>query len=494
MKPYYSLKKVLPANLLIEKTGLVIQRKNNGAFFSIVFTELAMSNKIIFLVLLLSLCTIAKAQMNTKDTLVVASNVASSGTFTHNPANTTEQKTENESFLTGLLKRNNISGGWWGVRNILNESGLDFNLVYKGEMFSNVSGGLEKGTTTLDNIDLILSADLGKSMGFENSNLLIQFLGNSGGVPCNFVGAAQGISNIETIPTWKVYQLILEKKFFNEQFSVAVGLYDLNSEFDYRETSSIFINPSHGIGPDFSHSGLNGPSIFPTTSVALRIKYESENGNYFQAAILDGVPGNPDNPYGTHIIFNKKDGLLLTSEFGSIKKKDELLDSKIALGVWTYTTDFEKNNFTEYSGNIISLEKNYGLYLTAEKKLVSNSENPNRNLAGFFRIGYANKNINPVDFYFGGGLKLTGLFSGREEDELGLAVALAHTSSTFRKTSEILENTFIKSQEIDLEATYILKLTPWLIIQPDIQYLIDPSYCTSSGSAFVMGSRVQLIF
>jgi porin len=54
---------------------------------------------------------------------------------------------------------------------------------------------------------------------------------------------------------------------------VKIGLYDLNSEFDVIEAAALFLNPSHGIGPDFAQSGRNGPSIFPVTSLAIRGEY-----------------------------------------------------------------------------------------------------------------------------------------------------------------------------------------------------------------------------
>ncbi|MCK9211643.1 MAG: carbohydrate porin [Ignavibacteriaceae bacterium] len=452
-----------------------------------------MINKIIFLAIMILLCSIEKAQFKDNDTLLFTSGIASSNTTAYSPHNSAELNKEKEPLLLNLLQRSNLSDDWWGIRNNLSESGLDFEFVYKGEMFSNIYGGIDRATTTLDNIDVILLANLGKSFGWENTNFLIHFLGNSGAAPNELVGASQGISNIEATPTWKLYQFLIEKKFFEEQFSIATGLYDLNSEFDVRETSCIFINPSHGIGAEIAKSGLNGPSIFPTTSVAVRLKFESESGNYIQTAILDGVPGDPKNPYGTHIIFDRNEGLLLIAELGIVKSENEQLNSKIAFGAWTYTSNFDKNNFEGGSKNIISLKKNYGFYLTAEKLLAANFENLNKNLSGFLRIGYANKITNPIDFYFGAGFKCRCLFSGRDEDELGVAFALSHNSSVFRNTTAMLEDMIIKSYEINLEATYSFHLTQWLKIQPDIQYIINPAYCSKSKTAFVMGSRIQLI-
>ncbi len=405
-----------------------------------------------------------------------------------------EKNTKNYSIFQDFMDRNYLGGNWWGLRNKISQSGFDFEFVYTGELFSNIYGGVKKGTTTLDNIDIILSTNLEKSFGWKNTKFMVYILGNNGGFPSELAGVSQGISNIEAFPTWKLYQLLLEKLFFDQHFSISLGLYDLNSEFDTRETSSIFINPSHGIGDDIGKSGLNGPSIFPTASAGIRIKYEFENGNYIQSAILDGVPGDPNNPKGTKIIYNKNDGLLLITELGLEKKVDENLNFKIALGIWGYTKEFKKNNFMENGTNIISLENNYGFYLSAEKKLSSNFDNHSKSLYGFIRIGYANKNINPVDFYLGTGLKFTGFLNERNNDEFGFALAFSHNSLVFRESSSNLENISIKPFELNFEFTYSLQFTPWLKIQPDIQYIINPSYCIQSNSALVIGSRLQLNF
>lgn len=400
---------------------------------------------------------------------------------------------EKVSTTPNLFQRNYFSGDWWGVRNTFSESGLDFEFVYKADLISNLYGGFKRGTIYCDNIDLIFSIDLERIVNWKNAALTAQILGNNGESPSELSGASQGISNIETVPAWKLYQLLLEINFFNEQLSLAIGLYDLNSEFDVRQSSAIFINPSHGIGDEITKSGLNGPSIFPTTSFGLRIKYASEKGNYFQTAFLDGVPGNPQNPLGTHIIFNKDDGLLLTAEYGQITTENKINDSKVALGAWIYTSKYE-NIIDETAESITSLENNYGVYFTVEKRLFYNPENHTKSLVGFLRIGYANENINPVNFYLGIGFSFTGVFKNRSEDNFGIAMAWSHNSSAFRDAADNLHNNKIKSYELNIEATYIIKLTPWLEIQPDLQYIINPSYCDKSSNAFAGGSRIVINF
>ena len=444
----------------------------------------------ILIMILILFSSSALAQSMQPDTLLLSFNEKTNNSLSGSLNTQPEQGQDQNS--VNLLNREYLSGNWGGIRTILNDTGLEFEFVYKADLISNLYGGFQRGTKYLDNIDLIFSADLGTSINWSNTNITVHFLGNGGGSPCELVGASQGISNIETTPTWKLYQLLLEKKFYDEKFSVAIGLYDLNSEFDVRETSGIFINPSHGIGDDIAKSGLNGPSIFPTTSAAIRLKYESDNGNYFQTAILDGVPGNPDNPYGTHFILNGNDGLLLIAEYGLNNNIDEVMDSKIAVGGWLYTAESEVN-ISDASITVIPKENNYGLYFTAEKVLYSQNGNVGSGLTGFLRIGYANSTVNPVDFYLGAGLKFNGLLVAGENDEFGIAMALSHNAASYRIAAALNEET-IKQYEINLEATYLIELTPWLRIQPDIQYIINPSYCTFSTSAFVFGSRFEINF
>src|SRR4029078_10769706 len=95
-----------------------------------------------------------------------------------------------------------------------------------------------------------------------------------------------------------------------------LGLSSLRSEFDVFETASLFLQSSHGIGVDYAQSGLNGPSIFPTTSTAARLRYNPTRRTPALFALLDGLAGDPNDPHGTQIIGRRSDGVLLASEAG----------------------------------------------------------------------------------------------------------------------------------------------------------------------------------
>src|SRR5258708_2393634 len=109
-------------------------------------------------------------------------------------------------------------------------------------------------------------------------------------------------------------QPIVQQNLLNDGLSFLFGLHDLNSEFYVTEASGLFLNSSFGVGPELSHSGKAGPSLFPTTALGLRARAVLNDQWSIQTAVYDGVPGNPDDPRGTHIILRADEGVMSISE------------------------------------------------------------------------------------------------------------------------------------------------------------------------------------
>jgi porin len=376
----------------------------------------------------------------------------------------------------------------------LTEKGYQYELTYTGEVFFNLVGGNGKHTVYLDNFDIVFNFDLQKILGLEGATSHFYGLGNNGGVPGDYAGALQGISNIAAYNTWKIYELWYEQNLFDEKLSLLFGLWDLNSEFDSRESSSLFINPSHGIGPDFSMTGKNGPSIFPTTSLSMRINYTVTPSLKLKFAMLDGVPGDPDKPVGTHIVFGKDDGLLLTTElnYGNIDNEYGKGYNKFALGAWYYTSDFEK--VVQSNNDLTSTKRgNWGVYAFAEGFVFNEHNFPEQGLALFLRGGIADPDVNTINSYLGAGAHYVGLIPGRDTDEVGLAIAVANYKYEGADT-EIFTPSYDNKFECILELTYKVNINDWIMLQPDIQYVINPGASEINNYSFVAGTRLQITF
>ncbi|MEQ9451282.1 MAG: carbohydrate porin [Pseudomonadales bacterium] len=359
-------------------------------------------------------------------------------------------------------------------------NGLQLDMVYTGE-WAQVQGGIEDGNTYLDNVDLILEGDLEQLWGWQNSTFRLYVLGNQGGSPSSYAGDLQTVSNIDAPDTWKLYEIWYQRSWRAGAHSLRVGLYDFNSEFDVLATAGLFINSSFGIGAEIAQSGENGPSIFPTTSLALRMAVSNEAGYYAQAVVMDGVPGDPEQPHGTHVRLDGDDGLMLAAEVGHLDST-----SKLALGSWRYTRDVKR----DASEEVIRAEDNWGIYALGESDLYS-EQDPAQGLAGFLRYGVAEQSINQLQNYVGLGLVYTGLFAHRDQDQFGLAAASAGLSRAYRRQQQALGETPAK-RETTIELTYRAQITSWLALQPSYQYVVDPGGLETINNASVFLLRFEL--
>lgn len=347
-------------------------------------------------------------------------------------------------------------------------------LTYTGEVMGNASGGVRRGTRYLDNLDIVFEADMERLVGWSGAQVHVYGLYNNGKSISDLAGDTQAVSNIEAgTRALRLYEAWIDQKI-GDSLSVKAGLYDLNSEFDALDAAGLFVSSPHGIGTDFAQSGENGPSIFPSTALAARVQWAPAEGWAVRAAVLDGVPGDPDHPGRTAIKLGHGDGALLVGEVEA-----PLGGGKLLLGRWQYTARFERNDGTGTG------KGNGGTYLRGEFPLVDRAE---RKVDAFFRLGTAAGSFNMFDGFASTGLKFSGWVPGREEDEFGIALAAAFTSNSYRAA------TGAGSSEVAIEATYRAPIASWLSLQPSIHYIRNPSADPSVADALVIGLRAEASF
>jgi len=394
-----------------------------------------------------------------------------------------------------------LTGDWGGVRTNLGERGVTLEIVLKVDVLSNLSGGLKRGTRYMDNWDVKLKADADKLWGWTGTTGYLHLISNHGGkLNGTLVGSSMGVDNIEVATnTTRLFHAWLEKGFLDEKLSILAGLYPVDSEFYATDATGVFLNPSGGMAPEVAQTGVNGPSIFPTSSFGLRAKWRPTRKSYLQAALVDGVPGNPNNPRGTHVRFDRGDGTLAIVEAGLKPAEVEPDDaatkgherheviSKYAIGYWRYTPRFDDLVDTDALGNP-ARRVNKGAYFFAEQSVYREKDDPSQGLALFFRYGVASGNVNALDYSYSLGLRYKGLLAGRDEDEFGIAFTRGHTGAKFRQAAAAP----LSSAESALEITYRARITPWLAIQPNVQRIVHPGHALPS--AWIAGARFEIAF
>lgn len=357
--------------------------------------------------------------------------------------------------------------------------------AYTGEMWRRMSG-MDPGNRYLDNIDLTLGVDGAEAFGANGWQFFAALLYNNGrAMNDDFAGTVQGISNIEASEATRLFELWTQYSSAAGDASWRFGLYDLNSEFDSIDAAGLFLNPSHGIGAEFSQSGLSGPSIFPVTGLALR-GLKSFGSWSVQAAALDAVPhdgGHLDNP---RLELNSGDGALLVGEINY----RPVSGLRLGGGYWRYTAQFDELMADDSPGEPIRLGGNAGAYFIAESpRLLPRAAAQGVNL--FVRLGLAEDRINVIDQYYGAGAVYSGNSFNGGEYQLGLAAAIAQAGRPWRNIQAAAAEPS-NAREYNYELTYQVPLLEQLTLQADLQYIRNPGFSRDADAAWVFGLRISV--
>jgi porin len=354
-------------------------------------------------------------------------------------------------------------------------TGFEFSAEYTADILGVVSGGLSTGGAYLDNLRAELEIDVGEAWSAGAGRILIHGLYNNRSTfSADRVGDLQVVSNIDADAALRLFEAWYE--LADDNWSIRTGLYDLNSEFDVNRAGSIFLNSSHGIGAEFGQTGENGPSIFPVSSLALRAAM-TVGKLTARAAVLDGVPGNSADPASNRIELGGEEGALAVSELDLVYASS----ARLWLGYWRYSAAFDR------VGGSGAGRGNKGWYLGTE----SGFELGSRAALGFVRYGRADERFNVLSGYLGFGIVVAAPFAARPADQLGVAVASVRLGDTYRDhTASTGERA--SRHETSWELTYRLQINDHVVIQPDIQYVRNPSLYPGLDDAWVVGCRIQL--
>jgi porin len=392
-----------------------------------------------------------------------------------------------------LFERATLTGDWHGRRSALEERGIEIGLsVYQDALF--VRGGVEDSNDFPGLIEPALSLDMGRLAGWDNTQIFVRGIGTYGRDPGEATGSLNVPSNLaNSVATFALFESWIERAFLDESLSVRVGLYAADTEFDVKETAGIFMNGGFGTGIDLSQSGLNGPCVFPASCFGVRIKYQPTPAHYAMVAVLDGGAGDPKDPRGTHVHLGGDDGALALGEVGYQRGADEGRFLRAALGAWHYTTTFDDLIATDAEGEPLRRDGTGGLYALVEGELYREQGQISQGLSGFLRVGVADQAVNPVRHYVGAGLAYTGLFTGCDEDVIGLGVSVPINSDRFMRAQE-LAGTPVDRQELAFELAYLKQVTPWLAMQFDAQYIVNPGTDPALDDARAVGMRLNFTF
>jgi porin len=291
-----------------------------------------------------------------------------------------------------------------------------------------------------------------------------------------------------------------------------------DSEFAISDYAGVFINATFG-WPAFTYMNTpNGGPAFPIGAPGARVAWNLTDWFTFQSAAFEGnIFAQNVNRHGFRWQLSAQNGYTFLSEAQfrwNHRDGDTRLPGQLKPGVW-FQTGRNADALASSTGS-----GNSGFYLVLDQMLYREpcettdaglakdgkstvrdktfktsiaKDNNDQGLGCFGRISFAPADRNFISFYFDTGLTYKGLIPSRDDDTLGVGFGYAQLSHGAQNTLSAGDST-PAGAEMVLELTYQTQLTHWLVVQPDLQYVIHPGGTSDPGNAFVIGARATVTF
>jgi porin len=375
------------------------------------------------------------------------------------------------------------------LRQRLCQAGVKLGVIETSEVLANPSGGLRQGAIYEGVTDLSLALDLRKPLHLRGNVFARAYQIHGRGLTLGNTANLNEISGIEALATSRLVELWYEQHFDN--WRLRVGQQTIGTEFLSAESSRVFINGALGWPTQPAIDLPTGGPGYPLGTPAVRLRVDPEKGVTLFLAMFNADPtgagvGGSQLRDASGTAFRTNDGAFVISE---LRYNPDSSDRKgtYRFGGWWNSERFRDLHLDTNGVSLASPGSNgrgrqhnndFGGYGIIDQPFFFNeADHSSANI--FARAMGAPGDRNLVDLYIDGGVVYKGPF-GRADDEIGLGFGYAKIGNAARAfDGDVVRfsGAFhpIRSGETVLELTYRFQLTGWWQLQPDFQYVFNPS-------------------
>jgi porin len=430
----------------------------------------------------------------------------------------------------GLLAQDSLTNGWFGLAPMLKDKGVLISATEIGEVIGVASGGTGRGTIFEGRLELDLDLDLDQIFKLDNTVLHASAYQIHGrGASGNYIGGnLLTVSSIEANRAFRLFDLWVERGFFDSALSVRIGQIAADDEFITSQYSGGFLLATFG-WPVFTAEALpGGGPVYPLATPGIRVRAALNDVLILQAGLFNGNPTGLAKDTGNPQVENAS-GTTFATDISPFMIA-ELAYSPHAAGAtgapattYKFGALYEGTMFDDLSrdGNGVSLadprssgsprshQGNFGLYGVADMLLYRLPASDTRSVGMFLRAGWLPDDRNFVTAYIDTGLAYKGPFEGRDDDVASIGVSFARISGQAERLIEDLQRfggSTARGPDFEgaIELTYQASIAPWWSIQPDIQMVFHPTppvirpdatvTIPRVGNALVVGVRTSIRF
>jgi len=355
-------------------------------------------------------------------------------------------------------------------------------------LLGNLAGGVKQGATMQGVTTGTLEIDTGKAFGLQGGTFHVsglQIHGQSLSGP--YLDNLQAANGNEAEDTTRLWELWYDQAFLGGKFDIKVGQQSIDNEFMVSQYSGLFVNTMAGWPLIPSDDLYGGGPAYPLASLGVRVQAKPTDNTTVLAGVFDDNPGGGAFDDDAQELdkngakFNLNTGALFIAELQYATKIGGM-PGTYKIGGWYDSGAFPDQRFgtdglslanPASNGNPLMHHGNYSLYAVADQTVWQSSADKARTLNVFGRIMGAPDDQNLIDFFFNGGVTLTAPLPGRDNDQAGIDFGIGKVSSQAAALDQDSGAPAQTTEEL-IELTYQAQVTGWLVVQPDLQYVINP--------------------
>jgi porin len=388
-----------------------------------------------------------------------------------------------------VLGQTHLTGEWGGWRTRLREWGVVPSATYFTDILGNPVGGKVGKVRYAHDIGVDLLLDFERMLKWKGSRFRVSMSSRSGNNLSADIGNVFTVAEVCCQLTTRLVTFAWEQSLLEHRLNVRIGRLSTGDDFLTSPLYVLFVN-SDLDGNPFAPL-INVPySAYPGSAWGARVRGRPLSPIYVAAGVYDGDASATRNAaHGADLNFGD-DGVLLTFEAGyePAHHIEGALPGHYSVGGYYHTGRFRRFDAAPSSDLPSAVEHgNGGYYFLVDQMLFR--EVGTQGLWPFAAVTLApNDEINTMPVFVGGGMSYQGLIPGRDHDISIASVVYGGFSGDIGRSpaNPQLPQDF----EMVIEWAYIIQLAPWLHLQPDFQYIIDPGGTGTIPDALVIGAQI----
>jgi porin len=392
-----------------------------------------------------------------------------------------------------LWNQEYLLGDWGGERSRLESEGVKFDFNDIGDFLTDVTGSQVHHATYFGRFRASIDLDLKKLVDIDAEFFATGIYQYGRNLSGDYLHTNTLTSSIAGEESERIDQIFYKQWLFDHHFAITLGQVAAVNEFGATDFFDILFNDELGYAPNalfatrqpFSPAGKPGVILWQDLSAITPGLYVK--GGAFTAY---------DNPYrpdsnGVYYGDDFDHGFSYAAEIG-YKEPDASYDGTYKLGA---------NGSNAYYANPATgqvYHQDYNIYAIAEKTVyhpmgTDGKLDTKKGLDLLFEFVGESGDRNALEYEATFGGRYTGLFPDRPDDKIGFGAIYSANSDSVNDAS-VDGGGPERIGETTLEADYQFNPAPWLSIQPDVQYIIDPAGITSRQNILVLGLRTIVHF